>query len=202
MSRRGSIFYPRVWADSAYGLPYGHMVEKGVQGLIFDVDNTLALHDAPADEKAVALFAYFRELGLKTCLLSNNKEPRVKAFAQAVGAHYVFKGGKPGVKGYNKSMELMGTDQKHTVAVGDQLFTDILGANRAGIYSILVTPIDPREEIQIVLKRYLERPILRAYQKRHPGEPVVTDKARIYRSRQIGDSMGEDNGDRSQTQMG
>lgn len=174
MGRKHSIFYPRVWADSAYGLPYGRMVEKGIQGLIFDVDNTLALHDAPADEKAAALFARFRQLGLKTCLLSNNKEPRVKAFAQAVGAHYVFKGGKPGIKGYQKSMELMGTDREHTVAVGDQLFTDILGANRAGIYSILVTPIDPKEEIQIVLKRFLERPILRAYQKSHPGEPIVT----------------------------
>ncbi|MCI8294842.1 MAG: YqeG family HAD IIIA-type phosphatase [Lachnospiraceae bacterium] len=174
MSKRNKIFYPKVWADSAYGLPYEHMVEKGIQGLIFDVDNTLALHDAPADERAVALFAYLRQLGLKTCLLSNNKEPRVKAFAQAVGAHYVFKGGKPGVRGYQESMERMGTDRRHTVAVGDQLFTDILGANRAGIYSILVTPIDPREEIQIVLKRYLERPVLWAYKKSHPGEPIAT----------------------------
>ncbi len=164
-------FYPRVWADSAYGLPYERMAEKGIRGLIFDVDNTLAFHDVPADEKAVELFARLHGLGFKTCLLSNNQEPRVKAFAQAVGASYVFKGGKPGIKGYQKAMELLGTERKDTAAVGDQLFTDIWGANRAGIYSILVTPMNPKEEIQIVLKRFLERPILLAYKKSHPGEP-------------------------------
>ncbi len=163
--------YPRVWAQSAYGLPYEKMARKGIRGLIFDVDNTLAFHDVPADGRAVELFHRLHGLGFKTCLLSNNKEPRVKAFAQAVGAFYVFKGGKPGVKGYQKSMELMGTGKADTAAVGDQLFTDILGANRAGIYSILVTPMNPKEEIQIVLKRFLERPILLAYQRSHPGEP-------------------------------
>lgn len=60
-------------------------------------------------------------------------------------------------------MERMGTVPENTIAVGDQLFTDILGANLAGIYSILVTPMNPKEEIQIVLKRYLEKPVLWAY---------------------------------------
>ena len=59
----------------------------------------------------------------------------------------------------------MGTTPEESVAVGDQLFTDILGANLAGIYSILVTPMNPKEEIQIVLKRYLEKPVLWAYRK-------------------------------------
>lgn len=165
-------FYPKLWADSAYTLPYEQMKKRGVKGLIFDVDNTLAFHNAPADEKAQKLFFMFHQLGLKVCLLSNNKEPRVKAFAQAVGAFYVFKGQKPGVKGYRKAMKMMGTDKGNTIAVGDQLFTDIWGANRAGIYSILVLPMNPKEEIQIVLKRYLEKPILWAYQKKHPKEPI------------------------------
>lgn len=161
------LLYPKVWKESAYGLPYARMAEKGIRGLIFDVDNTLAFHDVPADQKAVELFRQLHQLGLKTCLLSNNKEPRVKAFAGKVHAScYVFKGGKPGTRGYRKAMELMGTTPADTVAVGDQLFTDILGANLAGIYSILVTPMNPKEEIQIVLKRYLEKPILWAYRKR------------------------------------
>ncbi len=160
------LLYPRTWRESAYRLPYEKMAEKGIRGLVFDVDNTLAFHDAPADKKAVELFRRLHELGFKTCLLSNNKEPRVKAFAQEVHASfYVFKGGKPGTKGYKKAMELMGTTPEESVAVGDQLFTDILGANLAGIYSILVTPMNPKEEIQIVLKRYLEKPVLWAYRK-------------------------------------
>lgn len=165
------LFYPRVWAESAYRLPYEKMAEKGIRGLIFDVDNTLAFHDAPADNKAIELFARLHQLGFKTCLLSNNKEPRVRAFAQKVNASfYVFQGQKPGTKGYKKAMKYMGTAPADTVAVGDQLFTDILGANLAGIYSILVSPMNPKEEIQIVLKRYLEKPILWAYQRKKRKE--------------------------------
>ena len=73
--------YPDIWMDSAYGIPYEELSQRGISGIIFDVDNTLAFHDAPADEKARELFARLRELGLGACLLSNNKEPRVKAFA-------------------------------------------------------------------------------------------------------------------------
>lgn len=62
-------------------------------------------------------------------------------------------------------MELMKTNQKNTLFVGDQLFTDVYGARRTGIYSILVKPIHPKEEIQIVLKRYLEKIVLYFYQK-------------------------------------
>lgn len=165
------LLYPKVWKKSAYQLPYEKMAEKGIHGLIFDIDNTLAFHDVPADHQAARLFDRLHRLGFKTCLLSNNKEPRVKAFAQEVNASfYVFKGGKPGTKGYKRAMELMGTGPSDTVAVGDQLFTDILGANLAGIYSILVSPMNPKEEIQIVLKRYLEKPVLWAYRRKKRKE--------------------------------
>ncbi len=103
---------------------------------------------------------------MDTCLLSNNKEPRVAAFAEAVGgSNYIYKGGKPGVKNYKKAMELMGTGLQSTIFVGDQLFTDVYGAKRTGIKSFLVKPINPREEIQIVLKRYPEALILFFYRR-------------------------------------
>ena len=87
------------------------------------------------------------------------------AFAAAVDSPYIYKAGKPSVKNYYKAMELMGTKQSTTLFVGDQLFTDVYGANRAGIYGILVRPIHPKEEIQIVLKRYLEAVVLHFYKK-------------------------------------
>ena len=87
----------------------------------------------------------------------------MKSFAQAVGSLYIYKGGKPGRKGYIKAMELAKTDQSSTIFVGDQLFTDIWGANRTGIKSILVKPINPKEEIQIVLKRIPEKAVLWFY---------------------------------------
>ena len=82
----------------------------------------------------------------------NNKEPRVKMFNDAVQVSYIYKAGKPNPANYRKAMEQMGTDEKNTLFVGDQIFTDVYGANRTGIRTILVKPIHPKEEIQIALK--------------------------------------------------
>lgn len=159
-------FYPDEYADSAYKISFEKLYEKGYRGIIFDVDNTLVPHGAPADEKAVGLFCRLYQLGFSTCILSNNKEPRVSPFAERVGSPYIFNGKKPSRKGYEKAMKRMGTARSDTLFIGDQLFTDVWGAKRTGIYSILVKPIDPHGEIQIVLKRYLEAVVLYFYRRR------------------------------------
>ena len=160
------LLYPEAEAGSAYEIDYEKEWERGIRGVVFDVDNTLVPHGAPADKRAAALFEQLRALGLATCLISNNSRERVAPFAKAVGTQYVSKAGKPASSGYKKAMELMKTDEKTTLFVGDQLFTDILGANRAGMHSCLVRPIHPREEIQIVFKRFLERPVLFFYHRK------------------------------------
>ena len=160
------IFYPDNEAESAYTIDYDALYAKGYRGIIFDIDNTLVPHGAPADERAVALFSRLHGTGFQTVLLSNNKEPRVRTFNDGVRSRYIFKAGKPGREGYLKAMELMGTDAGSTFFVGDQLFTDIWGAKRAGIVTWLVKPIHPREEIQIVLKRRLERIVLYFYHRK------------------------------------
>ncbi len=159
-------FYPDNEAESAYGIDYKALYARGYRGIIFDIDNTLVPHGAPADERAAALFRSLREAGFQTVLLSNNKEPRVKTFADGVGSRYIYKAGKPGAEGYGKAMEIMGTGAGSTVFVGDQLFTDIWGAKRAGIVTWLVKPIHPKEEIQIVLKRRLEKIVLYFYHRK------------------------------------
>lgn len=158
-----SILFPSAEAPSAYLVDYSGEYASGIRGVLFDVDNTLVEHGAPATERAKELFERLRELGLKTCIISNNDEERVKPFASAVGSEYVFKAGKPSARGYLEGMQRMGTDREHTLFVGDQIFTDICGANHAGLRSILVRPIGKKEEPQIVLKRYLEKPILFFY---------------------------------------
>ena len=158
-------FYPSMYMDSTYEIDFEKLYEEGIRGLIFDIDNTLVEHGVPANDRAVALFERLRGIGFNTCLISNNKEPRVKPFAEAVNSKYVFKANKPSRKNYRKAMEFMGTDETNTVFVGDQLFTDVYGANRCGIKSILVKPIHPKEEIQIVLKRKLEKIVLHFYLK-------------------------------------
>lgn len=159
-------FYPSEYVDSTYIIDFENLYNSGFRGLIFDIDNTLVEHGVPADERAVKLFEKLRQIGFDTCLISNNKEPRVKPFAKAVGSKYVFKANKPSKKNYLKAMELMNTNVNNTCFIGDQLFTDVYGANRCGIMSILVKPIHPKEEIQIVLKRKLERIVLYFYRKR------------------------------------
>ena len=159
-------FYPDEYLDSTYVIDFDKLYEEGYRGIIFDIDNTLVPHGAPADQRAIALFKRLHALGYQTMMLSNNKEPRVKMFCDAVDAEYIYKAGKPNPANYREAMKRMHTDEKNTLFVGDQIFTDVWGANKAGIYSILVKPIHPKEEIQIVLKRYLEKVVLFCY-KRH-----------------------------------
>ena len=158
-------FYPDDYIASTYVIPFEELYKKGYRGLIFDIDNTLVPHGAPADERAIALFERLRNIGFDTCLISNNQEPRVQPFADKVGSKYVFDAHKPSTKNYKKAMELMKTEKETTLFVGDQLFTDVWGAKRTGIKSILVKPIHPKEEIQIVLKRYLEKIVLFFYKR-------------------------------------
>lgn len=158
-------FYPDNRAESVYRMDFRKLYEEGVRGVLFDIDNTLVPHGAPADEAAVGFFAALREIGFKTCLISNNKPPRILPFAEAVGSDYICDAHKPSRTGYLEAMKRMGTTADNTIFVGDQLFTDVYGAKRAGIPSWLVAPIHPKEEIQIVLKRYLERVVLYFYEK-------------------------------------
>lgn len=159
-------FYPDEYLDSAYDIDYEDLYKKGYRGIIYDIDNTLVPHGFPSDDKSLALFKRLRLIGFKTMVLSNNKEPRVKMFCDVVDTPYIFKANKPGRRGYQNAMRLMDTSCKNTLLIGDQIFTDIYGARRTGIYSILVKPIHPKEEIQIVLKRILEKIVLFFYLKR------------------------------------
>lgn len=163
-------FYPDLYVDSTYQIDFDSLYRDGYRGLIFDIDNTLVTHGAPADERAKKLFAHLKELGFSCCLLSNNKEPRVKMFNDDVQVNYIFDAHKPSVQNYEKAMEVMGTDKSNTIFIGDQIFTDIFGANRAGIPTIMVKKIHWKEEIQIILKRRLEAIVLlcyRSYRKKH-----------------------------------
>lgn len=160
------MFYPDEYVDSTYRIPFEKLYEEGYRGIIFDIDNTLVPHGAPADERAKELFARLKAIGFDCCLLSNNQEPRVKMFNDDVYVNYIFDAHKPSVKNYQKAMELMGTDAESTIFIGDQLFTDVWGAKRTGIRNILVKPIHPKEEIQIVFKRYLEKIVLFFYERR------------------------------------
>ena len=157
--------FPRLYKKDIYDIDYRGLYNSGFRAILFDIDNTLTTHGTRADSSNVAFFKNLRDIGFKTCLISNNKEKRVLPFAKAVNSEYIYKANKPSKRGYIKAMELLEVKDTQTVFIGDQIFTDIWGANSAGVYSILVDPISPKEEIQIVLKRYLERIVLFFYKR-------------------------------------
>lgn len=159
-------FFPDEYVASTYIIPFEKLYEDGYRGVIFDIDNTLVPHGAPADERARKLFRRLEEIGFASCLISNNQEARVKMFNKDIQTNYIYNAHKPSTKNYIRAMEIMGTTRDTTLFVGDQLFTDVWGAKRAGIHNILVRPIHPKEEIQIVLKRRLEKIVLYFYAKK------------------------------------
>ena len=157
--------YPDEDVDSAYQIDYQKYYDQGYRGILFDVDNTLVEHNQPVTLVAIELFQTLNEMGFKTCIISNNRDERVKPLAEALESDYVYKAGKPSARGYVQGMEQMGTTPETTLFIGDQIFTDIWGANRANVHSILVKQIARHEEIQIILKRLLEKIVLIGYRK-------------------------------------
>lgn len=157
--------FPDDYVESTYIIDFAALYRQGYRALLFDVDNTLVPHNAPADECACAFFSCVKGLGYECMFLSNNKEPRVKTFCEAVGGDgYIYKAGKPKAAGYLEACRRLGISPAQTLFVGDQILTDIWGANNAGIRSVLVKPVRKwHEEPQIVAKRFLEALILFFY---------------------------------------
>ena len=141
---------------------------QGVSALICDIDNTLVTYDDPEPTEQAG--AWLREMlssGIRIAFVSNNKPARVELFNRSVGAPAYGDAGKPKRKYLDIVMSEMGKTPEECAVLGDQLFTDIWGANNAGIHSILVKPIDKHEEIQIILKRRLEAPLIWMYLLKH-----------------------------------
>ena len=163
-------FYPNLYTRTTYNIDFIKLFDHGFRGIIFDIDNTLVPHDAPADIKATMLFRKLQAMGFQTMIVSNNKEPRVKSFADVVGSEYVFLADKPGTKGYLEAIAKMDLPKEQVIVIGDQFFTDIWGANRSGLRSVMVGRISPKEPPHIHLKRMLEQPIKQAYFKKRRSE--------------------------------
>ena len=173
------MFFPDRYVASTYVIDFEKLYDNGYRGIIFDIDNTHVPHGAPADERAIALFERLKKIGFKCCLISNNQEPRVKMFNEPIQVDYVYDAHKPSTKNYKKAMEIMGTNKDNTVFIGDQLFTDVWGAKRTGIANILVKPIHPKEEIQIVIKRRIEKIVLFFYKRSVDKEKRVEKRSKL-----------------------
>lgn len=157
-----SILQPAEYLQSIFEIDLARLKQMGKRAIILDLDNTLVRWNDP--EPTPGLLTWLDEVrakGFTPCIVSNNSGPRVSEFAAKVGIPFIPKATKPRRKGFFEAMERLGVSPAETVVVGDQIFTDVLGGNRSGAYTILVVPIDPREFIGTRIVRQVERRVLR-----------------------------------------
>ena len=136
-------FLARFTAHDIYELTGGALARRGFRLLLADLDNTLVPYGTPLpDERLKRWRDDLAAHGVTLFILSNNrKEHRPRIFAQALNVPYIGHAGKPKTPAFLKAMEQMGVTKEQTAIVGDQVFTDVLGGNRAGVSAILVKPI-------------------------------------------------------------
>lgn len=159
------IFYPYEYVDSVFSIDYNKLYNKGYRGIIFDIDNTLVHHGDDSTKEIDELFITIQNIGFKTLLLSNNNEERVKRFLNNIDSLYICDAEKPKVDNYIKAVEMMNIKKEETLFIGDQIFTDILGANKSGIANILVKFIRIKGETKIGKRRKIENIILKFYKR-------------------------------------
>ncbi|MBR5519393.1 MAG: YqeG family HAD IIIA-type phosphatase [Clostridia bacterium] len=135
-------FYPDTQLNTVYELTPQWLSSRGVKALICDLDDTLAPYfDTTPTEKLAAWVQSMRDAGIKICILSNGKKHRITPFCQTLGIDVVPMAAKPLPFGYFRALKRLGVKRKEVVAIGDQIFTDILGGNCVGIHTVLVEPI-------------------------------------------------------------
>lgn len=140
------------------------LCEKGIKGLVMDIDNTIVTYDDP--EPTPAASAWFEKVtgaGIKISFVSNNDWDRVNEFNKNLGYPAYAKSGKPFIKNIIKVMEEMGTGKAQTAFIGDQIFTDVWAGKRAGLTVFLVDPIKDKTSLFFRAKRALEIPVKKAY---------------------------------------
>lgn len=136
-------FRARFTAHDIYEISGAALERRGFKLLLADLDNTLAPYGAPLpDERLKGWRDELAAHGVTLFILSNNRrESRPRIFSEALGVPYIGHAGKPKTPSFYQAMERLGVTKAQTAIVGDQIFTDVLGGNRAGVSAILVEPI-------------------------------------------------------------
>lgn len=148
---------PRQAVTSIFDIDMQALWESGYEYLILDVDNTItAWNTYQVSDKLKNWVLWLKNRGFRICLLSNNSQERVQQIASELGVIAAPRGGKPSSAAFQSAVTALGASSDNTLVIGDQLFTDILGGNWAGMYTILVEPIDKKEFIGTRFVRILE----------------------------------------------
>jgi len=145
--------------------------EFSVTALLLDFDNTVVPYTTDLPTEAVERwFSDMRAAGVFLCVVSNTRKARAPLFCERRGVPCVSGSRKPFQKGIREALSRFSLDPAHTALVGDQIYTDVLGANAGGLTSILITPIR-LHNVWLKLRRGLEEPFICAARRRRRGFP-------------------------------
>ncbi len=160
-------FIPDMYQRSIYNIDYEALKKRGIKCLIFDLDNTISPINVPVPDKEVKdLFAELNYLGFKIIILSNSKKARVEPFKEKLNVDSSYHSHKPFKKKYKKILRIYDFKDTEIACIGDQLLTDIYGANRMSFLSILVNPMSNEEYLPTRINRTLEKAIFKILAKR------------------------------------
>ncbi|MBE6022422.1 MAG: YqeG family HAD IIIA-type phosphatase [Cellulosilyticum sp.] len=158
--------YPTQYIQSIFDLSIETLIQEGIKGIIFDIDNTLVPYDvAEPTREIIEFFTQIQEAGIQITLVSNNTEDRVLKFNEKLKVLALHKAQKPLNRSFKKALEMMRCSKDEVIIVGDQIFTDVYGGNCFGIQTYLVVPISDKDEWQTKVKRGLERQVIKCYKK-------------------------------------
>lgn len=153
-----SLLCPDSMVDSVFDIDLTNLRSKGIRGMIFDLDNTIIPWDS--GEMCPLIQDWLRELmrsGIKVVIVSNNWKKRVRTIADSFGIPFVSRAYKPAKYGFIQASRILELAPWEIAMVGDQMFTDVLGGNRLGFFTIWVKPINSQEYIGTRITRHLEK---------------------------------------------
>ncbi|MCZ8536101.1 MULTISPECIES: YqeG family HAD IIIA-type phosphatase [Paenisporosarcina] len=160
-------FLPSEFVKSVFDISPERLLDKGIRGIITDLDNTLVEWDRPdATPKLVNWLKSMKDAGIQVTIVSNNSEMRVKSFADPLGIPFIYKARKPMGKAFRKALQLMDVKREEVVVIGDQLLTDVVGGNRIKLHTILVLPVAKSDGFFTRFNRLVERRIFKALKRR------------------------------------
>ena len=164
--------YPKFYLKNVKEIEIELLRKNNIKGLVLDVDNTLIDIDKNLLDGVDKWCENLKNQGIKICILSNtSSKEKAQGVANKLGIPFIYFGKKPFKKGFFQAKELLEIEKVSEIAVvGDQLFTDILGANRVGMISILVEPVDNRDLWYTKIKRPIEEIFIKRYVKKTEEE--------------------------------
>lgn len=165
------ILYPKLYFKSVTEITIEILKEHNIKGLILDVDNTIIDIDRNMDEKVKEWVEGLKAQGIKFCIVSNtNKHDKVRDVSKILDIPYFYFCKKPSRQGFMKAKKIMNLSEENIAAVGDQIMTDVIGANRSKMFPILVEPISKKDILITRIKRPAEKIIIKSYLRKHGKE--------------------------------